>query len=132
LNINPLNNGGASFNDFPDSLINSFSSHDWTSTEVEVFTLDHVFHNQGLTSVDIIKIDVEGFEIPVIVGAIELVKVYLPDLYVEVSSNSSKVDSVLSILPSSYNAFYPDGVIYYRGDPVRNDMLFSSINTLLV
>jgi len=66
------------------------------------------------------------------VGAIELVKVYLPDLYVEVSSNSSKVDSVLSILPSSYNAFYPDGVIYYRGYPVRNDMLFSSINTLLV
>jgi len=38
------------------------------------------------------------------------------------------VDSILSLLPSSYNAFYPDGAIYHHGDPVRNDMLFSSIN----
>jgi FkbM family methyltransferase len=71
-----VNRGGASF-------LNQSSSEN-QGIEVEISTIDKLFEDQPI---DIIKIDVEGFELNVLQGGIASIEKHKPILIIEVSSN---------------------------------------------
>ena len=55
-----------------------------TDALVEIIKLDDFVREKGLSSVDLIKIDVEGYEMNVLKGGIETIKQFRPKLFVEV------------------------------------------------
>lgn len=71
-----VNRGGASF-------LNQSSSEN-NGIEIEISIIDKLFDNQ---QIDMIKIDVEGFELNVLEGGISTIKKCKPILIIEVSSN---------------------------------------------
>lgn len=52
---------------------------------VKIFKLDDVFDKIGIEKVDLIKIDVEGFELQVLMGAKETIDMYKPKILIEYS-----------------------------------------------
>lgn len=70
-------------------ILNDGSSHD-SCSEIEVVKLDDYLNQLNLDKVDVIKIDVEGFENEVIEGAREVIVKYKPLLFVEMSNENLK------------------------------------------
>lgn len=66
----------------------------WRSTTVPMTSLDAWFrsHGAGIT-VDLIKIDVEGHELPVLYGGRGLIGRYRPVIMIEVNASRASVDS---------------------------------------
>ena len=63
-------------------------------SEVEVNTLDNFLNDKvSLSKVDLIKIDVEGFEFNVLRGAMNTIRKYSPVLYIELDDNNLKQQS---------------------------------------
>jgi FkbM family methyltransferase len=56
--------------------------------EVDVMPLSSYLHNKPLDRIDLIKIDVEGFEYNVLKGASDVLKKYRPLLYIELSEKN--------------------------------------------
>lgn len=54
------------------------------TSDVDVTTLDSELTRIGVRKVDVVKIDVEGFELDVLAGAMEMVKQHKPRLVVEI------------------------------------------------
>jgi FkbM family methyltransferase len=54
-----------------------------TSVDVEMTTLDHLTYALRLPSVDLVKIDVEGFELDVLLGGTKAIEDYNPTFVVE-------------------------------------------------
>lgn len=84
--------------------------------EVPVETLDSFFSNK---KVDLIKIDVEGFEIKVLRGAQDILKRQSPFLFIEAHNKEDKegVDEILN--PLGYKAmrvFNPSATYFYVKD----------------
>jgi FkbM family methyltransferase len=59
-----------------------------TSTAVEVRTLDEMVALHELRRLDLIKIDVEGFELKVLRGAMQSVQRFMPHLFVELDDSN--------------------------------------------
>jgi hypothetical protein len=57
-------------------------------TEVEVMPLSYYLTIKPLPQIDLIKVDVEGFEYKVLKGAVEVIKKYQPLLYIELSDKN--------------------------------------------
>jgi hypothetical protein len=55
---------------------------------IQVTTLDIFLHENPLKKIDIIKIDVEGFEMKVLTGASETLKKFRPSIYMEVDESN--------------------------------------------
>jgi FkbM family methyltransferase len=55
---------------------------------VEVIPLSYYLKTKPLAKIDLIKIDVEGFEYKVLKGAVEVIKQYKPLLYIELSDRN--------------------------------------------
>ena len=68
--------------------------------KVEVITLDDVLINT--TSVDVIKIDVEGFGGKVLQGAVKIIDKHLPKIMFEVHKNSDELEVLKQILGNRY------------------------------
>lgn len=81
LKINTPSNRGGSRIDQTASA-NSF--------EIPIETLDNIIEQKKITKIDLIKIDVEGFELEVIKGAKEVLKKHKPKLFIEVDDNNLK------------------------------------------
>jgi len=79
------------------------------STVVQVTTIDKFVENTGIVNLDLLKIDVEGFETEVIQGAKQTLERLAPDLFVEIyggaSSNPNPEGTVKLIMSLGYNAF---------------------------
>jgi FkbM family methyltransferase len=74
---------------------------------VKVLTLDDLWKSNSIDGLDFIKCDVEGGELEVIQGGLELVRSRLPGWLLEVSRETS--DAVFSMLKSiGYRAFVYD------------------------
>lgn len=73
--------GRAAIKEFDDANIGSTSIRTSNQGEIEIITLDE--YAMQLESIDFIKIDVEGFELNVIKGAINTLKKFKPFLFVE-------------------------------------------------
>jgi len=61
-----------------------------TSTTIQVERLDDWVNNKNISYVDLIKIDVEGFEMNVLKGAEEILKKHNPTLFIELDDNNLK------------------------------------------
>lgn len=62
--------------------------------EVEINTLDNFLNaDASVNKVDLIKIDVEGFEFNVLKGAMNTIRKYSPVLYIELDDNNLKQQS---------------------------------------
>lgn len=57
-------------------------------TSVDVVPLDQVGLVDALSSIDLIKIDVEGYEMEVLAGAVRVLSKFKPALFVEVDNNN--------------------------------------------
>ena len=77
--------------------------------EVDIDTLDHYVESKGISQVDFIKIDVEGFEANVISGGQNTLEQYSPKIMIEldfIRHPKSDVDSLKSIFDRlDYTAF---------------------------
>jgi hypothetical protein len=60
------------------------------SSLIHVKTLDNWIKNENITNVDLMKIDVEGFELNVLKGGIETIKKYRPALFIELDNENLK------------------------------------------
>lgn len=80
-----------------------------SSEVVPITTIDRFVENSGIDNLDLIKIDVEGFETEVIRGAKNTLERLSPDLFVEiyggVSSNPDPEGTVKLITSFGYNAY---------------------------
>lgn len=95
-NVKMINKGIGEKNGF--ASIKSFDETNYGSTslkynegvnkdetdEIEIISLDSFIEEENIKSVDFIKIDVEGFEVSVIRGMLELLNKFKPDLWIEV------------------------------------------------
>ena len=102
---NPLNNGGASLNEPSKNAINNHIDYNWNNVEsVKTDKMDNVFGNIN-GDINLIKIDVEGHEISVIKGGLEIIKLHNPLIYAEVSGDYEKVVEIIDLLPPTYFAY---------------------------
>lgn len=65
------------------SLTSIVGRHRGTVIDVDCVTLQSLVDTQGLDKVDFIKIDIEGSELPVILGSGEFLRRYMPRLIIE-------------------------------------------------
>lgn len=70
---------------------------------IEISTLDIVANSLNLKKLDIIKIDVEGFEYRVLKGGYEVINKFKPNIYLEIDQNNlekqgDSVDKIFSFL----------------------------------
>lgn len=76
-----------------DSALTSFvpfTGQHIASDEIDVCTLDELTRTEGLERLDLLKIDVEGYELKVLKGAMTCLERFRPNLILEVNSITSK------------------------------------------
>jgi FkbM family methyltransferase len=78
FSVEKENSGGSRLGRMPDDSRRTFSSH-----RVKVSTLDDIVRAEGLKTVALVKIDVEGFEAEVLQGATRTLMELRPALYFE-------------------------------------------------
>ena len=105
------NSGGSRLGRMPDDPGRTFSGH-----RVRVTTLDDVVGAEGLKAIDLIKIDVEGFEAEVLQGAARSIAELRPALYFEVGHEPPEKRRIIGDLlaGSGYELVgivWPDGVV---------------------
>lgn len=121
LNINKVS-GGNSFLTVS-SAIGEFAQGDWTKTignvEVPVRTIDDFCIEKRIHSIDLVKIDTQGFEIPILEGASTMISsektklIAIEVLFVELYTKQGYFHEVYEILRNRgfklvgfYNRFY--------------------------
>jgi FkbM family methyltransferase len=94
------------------SVLESFSKNtydgnlEWKSVEVEQTTVDNFVRAEDLSRVDLLKIDVEGYEIAVFKGATEMIKEYHPVIQCEIFVDDSRKEFFDRFLQEhSYTAY---------------------------
>lgn len=96
-NLNELEK--ASLLDSSEKNINEF--------ETKVITLDEYVDEFSLSDVNFIKCDVEGFELDVIIGSANTLKMFRPQLSIEVTLNMTNTNELYHLLLSAgYKNFY--------------------------
>jgi len=126
LYLNPLNNGGATLNKNVLKGTTELKKESWDSIDVKVDILDKISELQN-KKIDFIKIDVEGYELSVLEGAVNLIKTNMPLIYAEISKDYEKVLDILAILPDSYRALSLIDRKYIDDNSITNipnDVLF--------
>ncbi|MBL7848373.1 MAG: FkbM family methyltransferase [Cyclobacteriaceae bacterium] len=121
LTIN-RSSGGNSFLDIsPD--ISQFAEGDWTEpvtkTQAEIQTLDHFCAVNGIESIDLLKVDTQGFEMEVLKGGSLVIVpsrtklIHIEVLFIELYKNQAFFDQVYQELTNRgfrlvglYNPFY--------------------------
>ncbi len=82
-------------------------------TQIEITTIDSFVANRGLERIDLIKIDVEGYESEVLKGARETIGRFCPKLFIEIDDanlkdHNSSPEAVLAFLRPFGYRFYKD------------------------
>lgn len=62
---------------------------EWTERVVPTFRFDTIVKKEGIDRIDLIKIDTEGCELPILKGAENAIKQFNPDLLVEVNPENT-------------------------------------------
>lgn len=73
---------------------------DFSFSEIEIIKLDDFVAENSLERIDLVKIDVEGYELKVLRGAEQSLKKYLPILFIELDDDNLKAqnDSAQSLI----------------------------------
>lgn len=61
-----------------------------SANKVEIVTLDSLNLDKEINKIDLVKIDVEGFELKVLEGGIDLIKKFRPIFFIELDNNNLK------------------------------------------
>jgi FkbM family methyltransferase len=78
----------------------------YKNEDVEQITLDSFNYSNDIKKIDLIKIDVENYEINLLIGAIETLKSNSPNILIEIFVDSSKIAFFdKNILPLGYNIY---------------------------
>jgi FkbM family methyltransferase len=85
------------------------------SYQVDITTIDSFIFGRGLSKVDLVKIDVEGFEREVLMGGVRTLSEFRPHLFVEIfagaNSNPDPEGTVDFVQSLGYDAYvFKDGV----------------------
>jgi FkbM family methyltransferase len=105
LHENSINQGGNTLEGFSDQYKKSQNNEGrWVEYVVDTDTVDNVFRKFS-KKIDMIKIDVEGHELPVIEGAINTIHTHKPLIYVEIFTRPvfDKIQQLLSFEYISYD-----------------------------
>ena len=62
----------------------------WTEIKVQQYSLDHFSQLNNINGIDLMKVDVEGYEIPVFKGALKAIKLFNPVIICEVFFSEDK------------------------------------------
>lgn len=77
--------------------------------EVELITIDEFMIREKLQKIDLIKIDVEGFDTEVIKGGLKTFQEFKPDIFIEIykgiNSNPNPLETINLLLNIGYKAF---------------------------
>jgi FkbM family methyltransferase len=107
------------------NVANAIPAH-VSETTVEVVTLDDYFESSGL-SPDLVKIDVEGFEYEVLLGARRMLESLHPVIMVEVTRRADEVFELLR--EAGYQLFRSEGQTWFREDPTLQAGVALDVNT---
>jgi hypothetical protein len=103
------------------------------NTPVEVWPLDEIIETFPGTRIDLIKIDVEGYELHVLRGSLQTLKRCRPVLFIELDDNNlrDQGDSAQSLVKYLEELGYSitDAV---NGSPVRSDQSFTNCHTDII
>ncbi len=121
FNYNPANSGGG-----------SFSAGGEGPHKIPIACLDQVVESLQLRRVDFIKIDVEGFEPEVLTGSKQVLKMFRPWLYLEITpawfqSRGHSVDALIAFLQDlGYSMLGESGSSFIPF--LKNEQLFRSLH----
>jgi len=133
LYSNPLNSGGNSLQPFPEEFLRFNSITEPQKWVVEISTLDKIVFDCQMQQLDLIKIDVEGHECNVVVGAKRTIERFKPDLFIEVSSFENFV-SICRELPECYKAIDLQSRCMFQPEAVdwnEANVLFTAKSSLM-
>jgi FkbM family methyltransferase len=112
-------------------------SEPWELVKAESISLDAFAAKTGLARLDLLKIDVDGYDYKVLAGATGIIKKFRPTLFVELceralNAQGDSVGHVLSLLSElGYSAFYESGApIKNANDVTKRIGLDSSLNAI--
>ena len=96
---------------------------------VDFLRFDDYIEKLGINRIDLIKLDVDGYEFKIIQGAIETLKLYKPVLIIELGIYSlneagDKIEDLVSLLSRLEYKFYSEG--YFKLYP-STEMMINSI-----
>jgi FkbM family methyltransferase len=103
--------GLATFGNDPSRFMYDNKSGEYTIHTVECKTIDELFVNLGLESLDIIKIDTEGAELNILKGGEKTIKEFKPTILLEFDDKNTKQfgykrDDIVNLLQSyGYTSF---------------------------
>jgi hypothetical protein len=96
--------------------------------EVRATKLDTYFEGLQDLNIGFIKIDVEGLEEKVLMGAIETIKRNRPDIYLEIGCDRKRFGEICKLL-DGYTPFNPNGMTEItESENIPFDVLFRIIN----
>ena len=96
--INPKNEGGGSL-----KLFNDYKPLDIIKVKCE--RLDDILERDRFGKIDIIKIDVEGYELEVLKGMVNTLNKYKPNLFIETWTNEKRDEIRNFLLDYKYDNF---------------------------
>jgi FkbM family methyltransferase len=91
----------------------------YTETKVDCLTLDEFVSKEGITELDLVKIDVESFEMEVFRGAHEVLKKFKPVIFCEIFLDQSRMEFFEKFLKDT--GYYSYAIL--RDGLVRIDIL---------
>lgn len=86
-----------------------------SNNKVEAITIDDFFESEKLTGIDLIKADIEGFEMEMLKGATQTLSKYKPMLFLELNNDflsqagSSGADMIKFLSELGYKVYNADG-----------------------
>ena len=89
------------------SVISSEKIDTYAANSVEMVSLDDLYLRHQLQSMDLMKIDVEGYEYEVLEGSLNLIKKYRPIIYLEFDSTRKRLEILNLFEEISYKALIP-------------------------
>lgn len=103
--VDTTDSGLATFGDSPDRFKYDNKNGDFTTHNVKCKTIDVLFDELGLESLDIIKIDTEGSELNILKGGEKTLKEYKPCILLEFDNKNTNQfgymrDDIITLLKS--------------------------------